>query len=243
MAGKGHEERLPPTRLSTGCGFRKETIAGMRRNGRDAPIGVGRRKTPNLSGSDPQSCRSFSAASRPRRAKTRPWITTHHSSDCRDDPSGLLSNWPRYRPDERSNQRLQARKKLLWSASRAGKLPALVRDGADGGTARRAQGVTPSRLAMDAEDSPRRGGEPIAQSGRSSVIAHPGLHYLCSPRVILTKASRLLRISPLCIGAARQNPRQLHPSRISLLTVSADALRQVASEAVEVVGISLSRRG
>jgi hypothetical protein len=33
----GHEERFPPTRLSAGCGFRKETIAGMRRNGRDAP--------------------------------------------------------------------------------------------------------------------------------------------------------------------------------------------------------------
>jgi hypothetical protein len=34
----GHEERFPPTRMSAGCGFRKETIAGMRRNGRDAPI-------------------------------------------------------------------------------------------------------------------------------------------------------------------------------------------------------------
>jgi hypothetical protein len=34
---KGHEERFPPTRLSAGCGFRKETIAGMRRNERDAP--------------------------------------------------------------------------------------------------------------------------------------------------------------------------------------------------------------
>jgi hypothetical protein len=33
----GHEERFPPTRLSAGCGFIKETIAGMRRNGRDAP--------------------------------------------------------------------------------------------------------------------------------------------------------------------------------------------------------------
>jgi hypothetical protein len=32
----GHEERFPPTRLSAGCGFRKETIAGVRRNGRDA---------------------------------------------------------------------------------------------------------------------------------------------------------------------------------------------------------------
>jgi hypothetical protein len=36
----GHEERFPPTGLSAGCGFRKETIAGMRRNGRDAPIAV-----------------------------------------------------------------------------------------------------------------------------------------------------------------------------------------------------------
>ena len=33
-----HEERFPPTKLSVGCGVRKETIAGMRRNGRDAPI-------------------------------------------------------------------------------------------------------------------------------------------------------------------------------------------------------------
>jgi hypothetical protein len=33
----GHEERFPPKRLSAGCGFTKETIAGMRRNGRDAP--------------------------------------------------------------------------------------------------------------------------------------------------------------------------------------------------------------
>ena len=34
----GHVERFPPTRLSAGFGFRKETIAEMRRNGRDAPI-------------------------------------------------------------------------------------------------------------------------------------------------------------------------------------------------------------
>ena len=33
-----HEERFPPTKLSAGCGFRKETLAGMRRNGRDAPV-------------------------------------------------------------------------------------------------------------------------------------------------------------------------------------------------------------
>ena len=37
-SAKGQEERFPPTRLSAGCGFRKETIVGMRRNGRDAPI-------------------------------------------------------------------------------------------------------------------------------------------------------------------------------------------------------------
>ena len=37
MAGLGHEERFPSPRLSAGCGFRKETIAGTRRNGRDAP--------------------------------------------------------------------------------------------------------------------------------------------------------------------------------------------------------------
>jgi hypothetical protein len=37
MTGKRQEERFPPTRLSAGYGFRKETLAGMRRNGRDAP--------------------------------------------------------------------------------------------------------------------------------------------------------------------------------------------------------------
>ena len=40
MTATGHEERFPPTRLNAGCGFRKETIVGMRRNGRDAPITV-----------------------------------------------------------------------------------------------------------------------------------------------------------------------------------------------------------
>src|SRR5947209_1825406 len=30
MTGMGHEERFPPTRLSAGCGFRKETIADLR---------------------------------------------------------------------------------------------------------------------------------------------------------------------------------------------------------------------
>jgi hypothetical protein len=37
----GDEERFPPTKLSAGCAFRKETIAGMRPNRRDAPIPVG----------------------------------------------------------------------------------------------------------------------------------------------------------------------------------------------------------
>jgi len=39
MTAKGYQKRFPLTRLSAGCGFRKETIAGMRRNGRDAPKG------------------------------------------------------------------------------------------------------------------------------------------------------------------------------------------------------------
>ena len=37
MTAKGHEDRFPPPRLSDGCGLRKETITGMRLNGRDAP--------------------------------------------------------------------------------------------------------------------------------------------------------------------------------------------------------------
>ena len=35
-----HEERFPLTRLSASCGFTKQTIAGMRRNGRNAPKAV-----------------------------------------------------------------------------------------------------------------------------------------------------------------------------------------------------------
>ena len=38
MTEMGHEERFPATRLSAGYGFRKETLAGTRRNGRDAPL-------------------------------------------------------------------------------------------------------------------------------------------------------------------------------------------------------------
>jgi hypothetical protein len=37
-APMGREERFPTPRLSAGCGFRKETIAGMRRNGRGAAV-------------------------------------------------------------------------------------------------------------------------------------------------------------------------------------------------------------
>jgi hypothetical protein len=37
MAAMGHEERFPSTRLSAGCRFRKETIARMGGDGRDAP--------------------------------------------------------------------------------------------------------------------------------------------------------------------------------------------------------------
>ena len=54
---EGHPERFPPTRLSAGCGFRKETIAGTRRNGRDAPVadisGIG--TEPLCSTQQPQS--------------------------------------------------------------------------------------------------------------------------------------------------------------------------------------------
>ena len=40
MTPVGQVERFPPTRLSAGYGFRKETIAGLRRDGRDAPEAV-----------------------------------------------------------------------------------------------------------------------------------------------------------------------------------------------------------
>jgi hypothetical protein len=36
----GHEAWFPTPRLSAGYGFRKETIAGVRHNERDAPIPV-----------------------------------------------------------------------------------------------------------------------------------------------------------------------------------------------------------
>jgi hypothetical protein len=37
VTAEGHEERFPPPKLNAGCGLRKETIPGRRRNGRDAP--------------------------------------------------------------------------------------------------------------------------------------------------------------------------------------------------------------
>ena len=36
--GLGHEDAFPPPRLSVGCRFNQRTFAGMRRNGRDAPL-------------------------------------------------------------------------------------------------------------------------------------------------------------------------------------------------------------
>ena len=38
MTGVGHKDQFPRPRLSARFGFRKETIAGVRHNGRDAPI-------------------------------------------------------------------------------------------------------------------------------------------------------------------------------------------------------------
>jgi hypothetical protein len=40
-----HEEWFAPPRLGAGYAFRKQTIAGTRRNGQDAPIPVVRRPT------------------------------------------------------------------------------------------------------------------------------------------------------------------------------------------------------
>jgi hypothetical protein len=48
----GHEEPFAQTRMSAGCGFRKETIVGIRRNGRDAPkaaIGASQARAPAAS--------------------------------------------------------------------------------------------------------------------------------------------------------------------------------------------------
>ncbi|MGA8757814.1 MAG: hypothetical protein WB611_16035 [Stellaceae bacterium] len=36
----GHEERFPPSRLSTRCGFSKKAFGGARGNEKDAPIAV-----------------------------------------------------------------------------------------------------------------------------------------------------------------------------------------------------------
>ena len=50
-AGLGHEERFPPPKLNAGCRLRKETIAGMCQNWRDAPIAVFPALTPERGGS------------------------------------------------------------------------------------------------------------------------------------------------------------------------------------------------
>ena len=49
----GQEERFPPTRLSAGCGFRKETIAGTHGNGQDAPNFSRSRDRDGTTGVDP----------------------------------------------------------------------------------------------------------------------------------------------------------------------------------------------
>ena len=69
-AAMGHEERFPPTRLSAGCGFRKETIAGRRRNGQDAPLRAIRGTEIERQGST-HSGRSFPSIAMPAHA-TKP---------------------------------------------------------------------------------------------------------------------------------------------------------------------------
>jgi hypothetical protein len=54
VTGTGHEERFPATRLSARCGFRKETIAETRCNGRDAPIPVVHEGINGTAGFDPK---------------------------------------------------------------------------------------------------------------------------------------------------------------------------------------------
>ena len=42
-SGMGHQDQFVPTSPSVGCAFGQETFAGVRSNGRDAPIGAVRR--------------------------------------------------------------------------------------------------------------------------------------------------------------------------------------------------------
>ena len=60
----GDEERFSPPRLSADYGFGKETIARMRRNGRDAPIPAAREAAVEPQGST-ESCRSPPARPHP----------------------------------------------------------------------------------------------------------------------------------------------------------------------------------
>ena len=65
----GHEERFPSPRPTAGSGFRKETIAGMRRNGQDAPQAAIPTGTVNRKNLEPQRLPMlrFSAAKKRRR--------------------------------------------------------------------------------------------------------------------------------------------------------------------------------
>jgi hypothetical protein len=45
-----HEERFPPPRLSARCRFSQGTFAGMRGNGRDAPLAAIRRNEDKTTG-------------------------------------------------------------------------------------------------------------------------------------------------------------------------------------------------
>ena len=83
-----HEERFPPTRLSAGYGFRKETIAGVRHNGRDAPIPDARRSgvpLRSLTDSGPSS----------RRAHRRRCATRRHAACTPATASGAVASGAR----------------------------------------------------------------------------------------------------------------------------------------------------
>jgi hypothetical protein len=85
------EELFPPSGLTAGYGFRKETIAGVRHNGRDAPIPAIRRLTPRTAGGRPESRRSRMRA---RRLIPCPRCCTHRPaavSRCARCPRGIVN--------------------------------------------------------------------------------------------------------------------------------------------------------
>lgn len=79
----GHEERFAPRRLSARYRFRKETIAGASRNGRDAPIRPFGDKQ-KFAGFGPQNCRSGSA--------TR-WLMVTPEAALRDNCGERRDEW------------------------------------------------------------------------------------------------------------------------------------------------------